>query len=103
MMIKVTEANFDGVVSEGVSLIDLFAPWCGPCVTLSPIIEEISNEYPDVKVGKVDVDENSEIASKLSVRNIPTLLIYKDGSIVDRKTGIISKSDLKAMLDKHLV
>jgi len=102
MSIKVTDANFDGIISEGVSVIDFFATWCGPCAAMSPIIDEISEEYPELKVGKMDVDENSAIPTKLKIRSIPTLIIYKNGEVVERKTGIVSKSQLKTILDTHI-
>ena len=91
MAIKVTDANFDGIINEGISLIDFKTEWCGPCKAMSPIIEDIEKEYPNIKVGKMDVDENSEIRTKLKIRSIPTIVIYKDGEVVERKTGMISK------------
>ena len=102
MAIKITDANFEELIKEGVTLIDFKAPWCQPCTALSPIIDEISNEYPNTKIGKMDVDENSEIPSKLGIRSIPTIIVYKDGEIVERKTGSMSKSQLKTMLDAHI-
>ncbi len=103
MAIKVTDANFDGVISEGISLIDFGTTWCGPCRAMDPIIDEISDEYPNIKVGKMDVDENSSIPAKLGIRSIPTIIIYKNGEVAERKTGSISKSQLKTILDNHLL
>ncbi len=102
MLIKVTDSNFDGLVSEGITLVDFKTEWCGPCKAMSPIIFDISNEYPNIKVGKIDIEENTETPTKLGIRNIPTILIFKDGKMIDRKVGLISKSDLRSMLDKHL-
>jgi thioredoxin 1 len=102
MSIKITDSNFEGLISDGITLIDFKAPWCTPCTTLSPIIDEISNEYPNVKVGKMDVDENSTIPMKLGIKSIPTIIIYKNGEIMERKTGSISKQQIKSMLDAQL-
>lgn len=102
MSIKITDANFEGIISDGISLIDFKTIWCGPCKTMEPIIEEISNEFPNIKVGKMDVDENSEIPAKLGIRSIPTIILYKNGEIVERKTGIISKAQLEYMISNQL-
>lgn len=102
MIIKATDSNFDGLISDGITLIKAGANWCGPCKAMEPIIEEISNEFPSVKIGKIDVDENSEVPTRLGIRNIPTILLYKNGTIVERKTGLLSKQQLKSMLDNQL-
>jgi len=104
MIVNVTELNdnnFDGFISDGISLVDIYAPWCGPCKIISPIIDELSSEYKDVKFGKLNTDDNSETVSKLSVRNIPTILIYKDGQVVERTVGMKSKNQLKDLIDNH--
>lgn len=102
MSIKITDANFDGIIKEGISLVDFFTPWCGPCKAMSPIIDQISEDYPGVKVGKMDVDENSEIPKRLGIRSIPTMIIYNNGEIIERKVGIIPKDQIKEMLDNQL-
>lgn len=104
MIVNVTELNdnnFDGFISDGISLVDVWAPWCGPCRMISPIIDELSSEYKDVKFGKLNADDNSETVSKLGVRNIPTILIYKDGQVVERTVGMTSKNQLKDLIDNH--
>ena len=104
MIVNVTELNdnnFDGFISDGISLVDIYAPWCGPCKIISPIIDELSSEYKDVKFGKLNTDDNSETVSKLSVRNIPTILIYKDSQVVERTVGMKSKNQLKDLIDNH--
>ena len=104
MIVNVTELNdnnFDEFISDGISLVDIYAPWCGPCKIISPIIDELSSEYKDVKFGKLNTDDNSETVSKLSVRNIPTILIYKDGQVVERTVGMKSKNQLKDLIDNH--
>jgi len=100
---ELNETNYEGFISEGISLVDVWAPWCGPCKTISPIIDELSDEYREqVSFGKLNADDNSEKVRELGVRNIPTILIYKDGQIVERNTGAISKNQLKELIDKHL-
>jgi thioredoxin 1 len=101
-MIKLTNSNFDGFISEGVSVVQFSAEWCSPCRALSPIMEEVSNEYDSVKFGKIDVDESSDIASKFGIRSIPTVLIFKDSEIVDKHLGMGQKSSIKSLIDKHL-
>jgi thioredoxin 1 len=102
MAVKVTDSNYKEFISTGVSLVDIWAQWCRPCLTLGPIIDELSNEYDNVKIGKLNADENSETPQQLGVRSIPTILIYKDGEIVERHVGGASKDQLKSLIDKHL-
>lgn len=101
---EVNEKNFEEVISsEGVVLVDCFAPWCGPCKALSPIIDELSKEYEGKAIiGKLNVDANQAIAVKYGIRSIPTLLIFKGGQLVDTTVGAPSKGALKAKLDKFL-
>jgi thioredoxin 1 len=102
MAVKVTDSTYQSFTESGISLIDFWAPWCRPCLALSPIVEELSNEYDNVRIGKVDVDENPETSQKLGIRSIPTILIYKDGQIVEKHVGGASKAQLKSLIDKHL-
>jgi|688.fasta_scaffold16135_9 thioredoxin 1 len=102
MAVKVTDATFKDFTSNGVSLVDFKAEWCNPCKVLSPIIDELANEYNNVRIGKVDVDENPETSQQLGIRSIPTILIYKDGQIVEKHVGGASKAQLKSLIDKHL-
>lgn len=100
---KLNDVNYDQFVSEGVALVDVKAEWCNPCKALSTIIDELSSEYTNVKFGKIDSDESIDKVRELGVRNIPTLLLYKDGKIVERNVGMISKSHLKELIDGHLI
>jgi len=106
MIAYITELNsetYDDFVSDGIVLVDIWATWCGPCKTISPIIDEISSEYVGkVKVGKIEADLNRDKIMELGVRNIPTILIYKDGEIVERSTGSTTKEKLTDLIDPQL-
>lgn len=100
-----SDADFKDTVlgSSQVVLVDFWATWCGPCRAIAPIVEELSQEYEGrALVGKVDVDSNPETAMEYNVRSIPTLLIIKNGEVVDRHVGATTKAVLKAKIDKHL-
>ena len=98
---ELDSSNFDSTVSGGSApvVVDFWAPWCGPCKAIAPILEELASELGDaVKICKVNVDNNSEIASKYEIRAIPTILIFKGGQVSDTVVGLTSKEDLKAKL-----
>ncbi len=97
---KITAENFEQEVmkSERVVLLDFFATWCGPCRMIGPIIEEIAEEEPSVKVGKIDVDQEGDLASQFQIFSIPTLVVVKDGKVVQKATGARSKEEILAML-----
>lgn len=99
---QITESNFEEEVikSEMPVLVDFFAVWCGPCKALSPVIDELAEEYKGkIKIVKVDVDENSNLASRFSVMSIPTLVFFKEGKAVDQAVGGMTKDELKGRLD----
>ncbi|MBQ3551865.1 MAG: thioredoxin [Clostridia bacterium] len=100
--IKVTNENFENEVLNASSkvLIDFWAPWCGPCRMVSPIIDEIGQEINTVKVVKINVDEEPELARKFKVMSIPTLIVMQNGEVLDRTVGAKPKADIIAMLDK---
>ncbi len=99
----VTDQNFSTETTQGVVLADFWAPWCGPCKMIAPVLEELDGEMVDkVKIVKLDVDENQETASKYGVMSIPTLLVFKDGEVVDQIVGFQPKEALAGTLNKHL-
>ncbi|MCX6155363.1 MAG: thioredoxin [Candidatus Kapabacteria bacterium] len=102
--IHVTDANFDSEVKKSnvPVLVDFWATWCGPCRMIAPILEELSGEYEGkVKITKLDVDNNQKTAMEFGVRSIPTLLIFKNGSVVDTIVGAVPKAKITSKLDYH--
>lgn len=101
-----TDANFQSEVLESSTpvVVDFWAPWCGPCRAMAPIIEELAGEIDEakMKIGKLNVDDNGSTAQKYNVMSIPTMIVFKDGKPVDQLVGSMSKEDLKAKLEKHL-
>ncbi len=105
MAIEVTDANFDATVLKNTLpvLVDFWAPWCGPCRAVSPIVEEISKELDGkVAVCKVNVDENQASPSRFGIRAIPTLIVFKDGEVVDQITGAVAKNNIMDLINKAL-
>ncbi|MGM1021892.1 MAG: thioredoxin [Bacillota bacterium] len=102
-IVSVSDQSFNAEVEgTGIVLVDFWAPWCGPCKMIAPILEDLATEVGDsVKIAKVNVDENPESASRFGVMSIPTLIVFKDGQPVDKVVGLNSKEALKSMLAKH--
>jgi thioredoxin 1 len=101
---EVTSENFDEKIKNSeVAIIDIWATWCGPCKQLSPIIDEVSSELgTKVTVGKMDADANLEFVKTLNVRNIPTILYYKNGEVVERTSGLKTKNEILSIVNKLL-
>jgi thioredoxin 1 len=101
-IIHATDQTFSEETSTGLVLADFWATWCGPCRMIAPVLEELDNEMSDkVKIIKLDVDENQETASKFGVMSIPTLLLFKDGEVVDQVVGYQPKEALVEFINKH--
>lgn len=99
----VTDQTFSAETSTGLVLCDFWAPWCGPCKMIAPVLEEIDSEMGDqVKIVKLDVDENQETAARFGVMSIPTLLIFKNGEVVDKVIGFQPKEALKSVIQRNL-
>lgn len=104
-VIEFNDQNFDSDVLESGTpvLVDFWAVWCGPCKAIAPIVEEIANDYNGkVKVGKMDVDRNNQVAMRYGIRSIPTLLVFNNGEVVDQVIGNVGKESIESMLNKAL-
>ncbi|MFN3951274.1 MAG: thioredoxin [Thermaurantimonas sp.] len=95
----------DLVASKELVLVDFFAEWCGPCKMQSPVLKELASQIPTdrVKIIKIDVDKNQELASKMGIRGVPTLVLYKDGQPVWRQSGMVPLGELKRLISSHLI
>ena len=105
MAIELTDANFDQLVVKATQpvLVDFWAEWCGPCRMVGPVVEELSKDYEGkIVVGKLNVDENPNVSMQFGIRNIPTILFFKGGEIVDKQVGAVPKSVLAGKIDNQL-
>lgn len=101
--IELTSENFDSTTQSGVSLVDFWAPWCGPCRMLNPVIEKLVDEFEGkAKICKVNTDEESELATKFGIRSVPTLLFIKDGEVVQQMVGATSEQALRDKINSLL-
>ncbi len=104
-IVQLTDDGFEADVlqASGLVLVDFWAEWCGPCKMIAPVLDDIAEEYQDkLTIGKLNIDQNSGTPPKYGVRGIPTLLLFKNGEMVDTKVGALSKTQLKEFIDKNL-
>lgn len=100
---EVTDTTFQSETEKGLVLVDCWAEWCGPCRMVAPVLEELSKDYDGkMEIKKLNVDENGDTAQRLGIQSIPTLLLYKDGQLVDKIIGALPKPQIKSFVDKHL-
>jgi thioredoxin 1 len=103
LVAHITDADFQSTVAEGITLVDFWAPWCGPCRMIAPILDELAGELKDkAKIVKINVDENPTVAGQFGVMSIPTLLLFKNGKKIDQKVGGQAKPQLKAFIEQAL-
>lgn len=105
MTLELTDSNFQSTVldSDKLSMVDFWAVWCGPCLAVAPVVEKLAQEYKDqVVIGKVDVDNNPEVALQYGIRSIPTILFIKNGKVVDKQVGAVPKNVLEQKIKAHL-
>lgn len=101
-IVNVTDQSFNAEIESGTVLVDFWAPWCGPCKMIAPVLEELDQEIgDDVKIAKINVDDNPETAARFGVMSIPTLILFKDGEPVDKIVGFQPKEALKSVVSRH--
>jgi len=100
-MKEVNANEFNKEIATGTTLVDIWAPWCVPCRTLAPVLEKISEENSNVNIIKSNADQNIEICNQYGIRSLPTMLIFKEGQLVDRIVGAAPKQEIENMLSKH--
>lgn len=100
---EITDSTFQDETREGIVMVDFWAPWCAPCRMVAPVLDELSKEYGNkLKICKINVDENPEVATQYSVTSIPTLIIFKDGNLAERTVGAGPKQHYMNILNKHI-
>ena len=104
-LVTITDANFGNEIesAQGLSMVDFWAAWCGPCRMIAPIVEQLANEYDGkLRVGKLDVDANPQTAMRFNIRSIPSILFFKDGKLVDTVVGAVPRAMLERKIQEHM-
>ena len=105
-IVEITDQNFADTIegSTGLTMVDFWAEWCGPCRMVAPIVEALADDYSGngVTVGKLDVDQNPDVTVRFAVRSIPSVLFFKDGELVDKVIGLVPRTQLEQLIQKHL-
>ncbi len=101
-MLTLTNENFDKETKTGITLADFWAPWCGPCRMLGPVVDALSTEMKGLKFGKVNVDEQPELSEKFEVASIPTLLLFKNGKVIANRVGAATKETLREWIESSM-
>ena len=94
MTLELNESNFKNTIEKGVALIEFWAPWCGPCKMMSPLIDKIANNNPDLIVGKVDIDASQNISQMYNIQSIPTIIIFKNGEAMEQTVGVVNEKTI---------
>lgn len=101
MIKELMSENFNEEIKDKLVLVDFYATWCGPCKMMHPVIDEVASEYRDLKIIKVNVDNHGELSREYAVMSIPTIILFKDGNVVEKNIGFTPKEVLKGWIDKH--
>ena len=100
---KIINSNeFNETIETGITLVDFFAEWCGPCKMMGPVLEELSNQYSDVEFVKVNIDDNMDLAERFQIMSIPTVYIFKDGQVIGKNTGYNGPDGIKQFIDSTI-
>lgn len=101
MLTHATEENFQSLIDKELVVVDFFATWCGPCIMLSPVLEDIASDRSNINIVKVDVDECQNLARSYGIMSVPTLLLFKNGSLVSKRSGYVPKEELTSWIEQN--